>query len=43
MLYRTNYGEEQAWQEFKHQFEKYRQADPQVLDASVHIEAGVCR
>ena len=33
MLYHTNYGEEQAWQEFKHQLKKYRQAVPQGLDA----------
>jgi hypothetical protein len=33
MVYRTTFGNEQAWQEFKHMFKKYRQAALQGLDA----------
>jgi hypothetical protein len=33
MVYRTTYGDEQAWQEFKTKFERYR------LDALKHLDA----
>jgi hypothetical protein len=34
IVYRTTYGDDQAWQQFKDKFEKYRQVAPQALDAS---------
>jgi hypothetical protein len=34
MVYRTTYGDEQAWQEFKTKFERYRLNAPKHLDVS---------
>jgi hypothetical protein len=34
MVYRTTYRDKQAWQDFKHKFEQYRQVGPDGLDAT---------